>query len=285
MIVCFVAQTFQLSDTVRAEGFVSRAGSSSAAAIAAFGPKDYVRSTGAPVTVSDTFSIANPGTALLHITNGGASGQYERVSSAVITLNGVTVVSPGEFSQQVGLIDKLVPLAGVNTLTVELRSKPDSGLTLAIIVDDTGGTNQAPIANAGPDRIARVGQTVTLDGTGSSDADGDPLTYQWTPVSAPAGSPASLSNPNAASPTFVADVPGTYDFSLRVNDGTTDSAPDLVRVTIENSAPVANAGPDQTTTVGATVTLDGSASSDGDGGALTFLWRSSAGRPAALRHS
>jgi hypothetical protein len=96
LIVCFVAQTFQLGDTVRAAGVVTRAGSSSAAAMAVFGPKDYVRSTGQPVTVSDTFSIANPGTALLHITNGGASGQYERVSSAVITLNGVTVVSPDE---------------------------------------------------------------------------------------------------------------------------------------------------------------------------------------------
>ena len=277
LIVCFVAQTFQLGDTVRAEGFVARA--SSATAIAAFGPKDYVRSTGAPVTVSDTFSVANPGTALLHITNGGASGQYERVSSAVITLNGVIVVSPGEFSPQVSLIDKLVPLAAVNTLTVELRSKPDSGLTLAIIVDDTGGTNETPIANAGPDRIGRVGQTVTLDGTGSSDADGDPLTYQWTAVSVPPGSLASLSNPNAASPTFVADVHGTYDFSLRVNDGTTDSAPDVVRVTVENSAPVANAGSDQTTAVGATVTLDGHASSDGDGGSLTFLW-SFVSRPA-----
>ena len=279
LIVCFVAQTFQLGDTVRAEGFVSRAGSSSAAAIAAFGPRHYVRSTGAPVTVSDTFSVVNPGTALLHITNGGSFGQYELVSSAVITLNGITVVQPDEFSQQVGLIDKLVPLAAVNTLTVQLRSKPNSGLTLAIIVDDTGGTNQAPIANAGPDRIGRIGQTVTLDGTGSSDADGEPLTYHWTTVSAPAGSLASLSNPNAASPTFVADVFGTYDFSLRVNDGTTDSAPDLVRVTIENSAPVANAGPDQTATVGATVTLDGRGSSDGDGGSLTFLW-SFVSRPA-----
>lgn len=278
LIVCFVAQAAQLSEIVRAEsagpaveaGLVPGAGSSSAAAIAAFGPKDYVRSTAKPVTVSDAFSVATPGTAMLHITNGGAFGQYERVSSAVITLNGVTVVSPSEFSQQVGLIDKLVPLAALNTLTVELRSRPGSGLTLAILID--AGGNHAPVANAGANQIARVGQTVTLDGTQSSDADGNPLTFRWTPVSVPAGSHASLSNAGAASPTFVLDLPGTYDFSLRVNDGTIDSAPDLVRVTTENSPPIANAGPDQTAAVGATVLLDGHASTDADGGSLSFQW-------------
>ena len=86
-------------------------------AFAAFGLRDYVRNTGKPVTVTDTFTVATPGPAVLHISNGGSLGQYALVSSAVITLNGVTVVSSGDFSQQVGLNDKLVTLAAVATDT------------------------------------------------------------------------------------------------------------------------------------------------------------------------
>ena len=89
LIVCFVAQAAQLGDIARAEGAARDGGWSTAgfgrAGITVFGPKDYVRSTGQPETVSDTFTVSNPGNALLHITNGGASGQYEKVSSAVIT--------------------------------------------------------------------------------------------------------------------------------------------------------------------------------------------------------
>ena len=275
LVVCFLAQVTQLGDIARADA-AGGAGTRSTtgvvgAAVAVFGPTDYVRVTGKPETITDTFTVANPGPAQLHITNGGASGQYERVSSAVITLNGQTILSPDDFDQQAAMIDLVVQLQAVNTLTVELRSQPNSGLTLALIVDDTG-TNQPPVANAGPDRNTVVGQPVTLDGTGSTDADGDPLSYHWTKVSAPAGSLTNLSNPNAPSPTFVPDVPGAYQFSLRVNDGTTDSAPDLVSVIVANATPIANAGPDQTAPVGATVTLDGSASSDSDGSPLTFAW-------------
>ncbi|HEU0022273.1 MAG TPA: DUF5060 domain-containing protein, partial [Dehalococcoidia bacterium] len=52
-----------------------------------------------------------------------------------------------------------------------------------------------PVANAGPDQSLAVGATVTLDGSGSSDADGDPLTFLWTLTTVPAGSAASLTGP------------------------------------------------------------------------------------------
>ena len=80
-------------------------------------------------------------------------------------------------------------------------------------------------------------------------------------------------NPTSAGPSFIVDRPGTFVVQLIVNDGTVNSAPDTVAIDTTNSAPVANAGPDQLTArVAATVTLDGSLSSDADEHALTYSW-------------
>lgn len=135
-------------------------------------------------------------------------------------------------------------------------------------------TNTAPVANAGPDQTAVAGATITLNGSGSTDVDGNPLTYDWSFLSVPAGSLAAFSNPTAAKPTFVADRAGQYVAQLIVNDGTVNSAPDTVAITTTgvNTPPVANAGPDQTVSAGATVQLDGSGSKDADGNALRYQW-------------
>jgi len=132
--------------------------------------------------------------------------------------------------------------------------------------------NSAPVADAGADQSAYVGDIVTLDGSGSSDVDGNPLTYQWSLTSVPAGSSAALSDATAVNPTFVVDVFGTYIAQLIVNDGSVNSVPDTVTVSTLNSAPVADAGADQSAYVGDIVTLDGSGSSDVDGNPLTYKW-------------
>ena len=133
-------------------------------------------------------------------------------------------------------------------------------------------SNAAPQANAGPDQTVPLNAPVQLDGTGSSDADGDPLTYRWAFTAKPAGSTVAVTGADTATPTFVADRPGNYGIELIVNDGHSDSTPDTVRISTANSAPSADAGPDQTAFVGNTVALDATASSDVDGGPITYQW-------------
>jgi hypothetical protein len=78
--------------------------------------------------------------------------------------------------------------------------------------------NDPPVADAGPDQTASVGTTVRLDGTGSSDPDGDPLAFQWTLVARPAGSTSVLLDAASPTPSFVVDRAGSYEIRLVVSD-------------------------------------------------------------------
>ncbi len=148
----------------------------------------------------------------------------------------------------------------------------ENGYNVAVIWngDASGGsgqTNEAPVADAGADQtMDATGQTtpVTLDGSGSSDADGDALTYSWTLDGNEVSTDASFS-------TDLAD--GSYTFTLTVSDGE-ESDSDEVTVTVLNTVPVADAGADITleaTGSSTPVTLNGSGT-DADGDALTYSW-------------
>ena len=88
-----------------------------------------------------------------------------------------------------------------------------------------------PIAEAGPDQVVIVGAQVQLDGSGSSDPYGSPLAYSWTLVATPPGSLATLADPTGVQPTFTADVVGTYQAQLIVDNGSASSAADTVTIT------------------------------------------------------
>lgn len=112
------------------------------------------------------------------------------------------------------------------------------GTSAAPPVSPSTTTNQAPIAHAGSAQTVEVGR-VYLSGSASSDADGDALTYLWTLTSKPAGSTATLVALSAVSPSFTADVAGTYVVTLVVNDGKVSS--NLATVTITAQASVTSA--------------------------------------------
>lgn len=168
---------------------------------------------------------------------------------------------------------ELAPGATVTNVVLRFRNPSNVGFTFTHQVIGTVATsNKPPVANAGPDQSAQVGGTVTLDGSGSTDPDGDDLTYDWSLPETPAGSVATLADPATVHPRLTLDQPGNYTAQLVVNDGQVDSAPDTVTISTTNTPPIAHAGLDQSAPVGATVTLDGSASSDVDGDPLIFEW-------------
>jgi hypothetical protein len=111
-----------------------------------WGPQVYQRSTAAPVPVVSSFSISNPSASYtLKIYNGGRSGLQtgERVSSAVISLNGAVLVGPQNFNQKITEIGFPVKLLPSNQLSVELRSKAGSLLVVEIV----GMDNALPLLN------------------------------------------------------------------------------------------------------------------------------------------
>src|SRR5207342_1707183 len=103
-----------------------------------------------------------------------------RPTGSQATLSNATVVNPTFVADVLG------------TYVVQLIVNDGTIDSLADTVTIAAG-NTRPVANAGPDqRVLFVGQTVQLDGRGSSDANGNPLTFRWSFTSRPAGSQATL---------------------------------------------------------------------------------------------
>jgi alkaline phosphatase len=96
-----------------------------------------------------------------------------------------------------------------------------------------GAGNAPPVSDAGEDRVVTLNiSSVILDGSDSNDAEGEELVYEWSLVSKPSLSSASLANQLSANPTLKFDVEGLYSISLTVSDGRNDSVADLVDVTV-----------------------------------------------------
>jgi hypothetical protein len=137
-----------------------------------------------------------------------------------------------------------------------------------------------PTANAGPNQTVNTGALVQLNGASSTDPNGLPLSYQWSLVSLPSGSAASLSDGTAVNPTFTSDHSGTYIAQLIVSNAALSSNPATVTITTQAqiAAPTAYAGANQTVNVGSVVTLSGNGT-DPQNLPLTLMW-SLISRPA-----
>ena len=189
-------------------------------------------------------------------------------ASSTATLLGATTAKPGFTADK----------AGTYTLSLVVNDgKVNSALVTLNVFAGSASTNTAPVANAGITQNVLLGAKVYLDGTGSTDAENDPIIFKWTMAARPSGSLAALNSSSTPSPNFTADVAGTYLVSLTVNDGRSDSGSVTVIIIAStgNVAPIANAGLPQNLvlgTLGTKVTLDGTASSDPNNDFITYKW-------------
>jgi outer membrane autotransporter protein len=166
-------------------------------------------------------------------------------------------------------------------LLVSAASVPVWAMTQQVANAQTA--NQPPVANAGtyptfPDTDGLPGELVNLNGSGSTDADGNIVRYVWTNaqgVQIATGPTPQVRLPDGANPITLTV---TDDFDCQCSGGSANTGSQTVTITVApTSAPVANAGgnravPDTDHAPGETVTLDGSRSSDADGSIATYQW-------------
>ncbi len=97
--------------------------------------------------------------------------------------------------------------------------------------------NQAPIADAGQNQVVYEGETVTLDGSGSSDPDGTIDSYQWSQTG---GTGITISDGDAVQASFIAPVVGldgeNLTFRLTVIDDDGSSSVSNMTVSVLKSS-------------------------------------------------
>ena len=172
-------------------------------------------------------------------------------------------------------------------LIFQLTVTDDHGFSDSTLIAVDVFLNFVPVADAGQDRIARPGSTVSLDGSASRDPDGTIAAYSWTTtacftVEGPCT--ISLTGANTATPSFVApSAAGVVVLRLTVTDNAGAIATDSITIGLFLQAP----NPQiiaQTVCVpaGATQTLDGSHSIDADGTIVAYAWTQVSGPAVTL---
>ena len=159
------------------------------------------------------------------------------------------------------------------TNAIEEENETNNEATETISIGSPPSSNNPPQANAGANKTSKVGQSVSFNGSGSSDSDGSIISYAWDFGDGDSSIGSVVSHTYSAA--------GAYTASLTVtdNDGATDT--DTVLVTISessttppstNKTPKAVAGSDIKVKVGEQVHFDGSGSSDPDGTITSYAW-------------
>ena len=186
----------------------------------------------------------------------------------------------------------LVSTLNAGTYTFRLTVTDNSGGTasddVVVTVNPLVGA-QPPVANAGKDENIPVGQATVLKG-GASTASAGIAKYAWTKIAGP--TPYEMLTPNASESWIRNMVDGSYTYRLTITDNNGNTAYDDVTINVGTSstttttpppptstAPVANAGKDETIPVGQATVLNGTTST-ASAGIKSYSWTKFSGPTA-----
>ena len=190
----------------------------------------------------------------------------------------VTDASLSDNLSNTALAPEFMPdVVGEYVLSLNISDGQVSSNQAFIVVTSYAG-DPPPTADCGGSYTGTIGEVITLNGTGSVDPDGQPLSYDWSLVSpdCSALSSSDIFNESGPRPSFVPDCDGLYVVSLVVSDGGQWSEPVVCSADVasENRIPVADAG--EPISLGSCadnpIPLIGGGSYDLDGDDLTYEW-------------
>lgn len=200
--------------------------------------------------------------------NLGGTSAPDQVTISTINAKPIADAGPDKSVQQVGTVVQIDgtqswdPDGDNITFLWEITSKPDGSAasisdpqsgttsiipdvygeyTISLVVNDLWESSEPdyvvisfenikPVADAGNNISCMAGYTVELNGSGSSDENGDALTYNWQIVSKPDGSNGSIPDETLVATSLTTDEPGEYIISLVVNDGLVNSEPSIMTI-------------------------------------------------------
>ncbi len=158
---------------------------------------------------------------------------WETQGAQQVVITGIGTVDPSGQMQ-------VTPAASVSYTLIAYGPVNNASAVVVVQIGGTtggggAGANRPPVANAGPDRTVNQ-QFITLDGTGSFDPDGNPLTYRWRSIG---NKQAVIINAETPTPTINAfnGGPGEYIFELTVTDSFGAFTVDTVRIILSGEAP------------------------------------------------
>jgi hypothetical protein len=211
--------------------------------------------------------------------DGIATYQWRQVSGPIVTLSNAGAMQPSFAAPDVGPEGASLVFRLTVSDQAGLQSEDDCIVTVT-------WENQPPVAHAGADQTACEGARVTLDGSGSSDADDGISAYLWSQIS---GRAVTLSNPTLVTPVFTVpdDVEDgeQFTFQLTVTDGGGLQDDAVCTVSVDRTQPQDTTPPtvtisNPTSAASYTTTadrLDLSGSAQDDSGVVDVTWQIDAG--------
>lgn len=178
---------------------------------------DADRATGSAGTYQASRAAGGGSNGRLEGGTGGATNRGGSGGSFITSLGSGTVGSDGPARITLTALG-----AGAHNLTATYEGDANSQGSTSDWLSETVNSASAPVARAGPDLTVTTGATKTLDGSGSSDPQAEPLTYAWEQIEGP---PVTIGDHHAAKTTVTAQ---------------TATGPAHLRLTVTNAAGLSN---------------------------------------------